>query len=285
MKKTSLLLLFIFVLLPVCMFSQIPNPGFESWTNGEPDGWVTDNSSPDFVPITQSSSAHSGSSAMQGTVVEVSGITLSPSFVSGADGEGFPVSSRPASIQGWYKLISAGSGGDMLNLAVGFYKGGQPVGATFFVVGDAASYTQFSSDITWISPEVPDTAIISGLVINGAGGNINVGTTFYLDDLTFSSATAVQPDENTALSFELAQNYPNPFNPTTTISYTLPKSSFVTLKVYNLLGQEVAELVNETQFAGKHSVEFTGTDLPSGLYIYKITAGNFSQTRKMMLLK
>ena len=285
MKKTSLLLLFIFVLLPVCTFSQIPNPGFENWTNGEPDGWVTDNAPPDFIPVTQSSSAHSGSSAMQGTVLNFSGFPIAPTFISGPDGNGFPYNSRPGSFQGWYKLTSAGSGGDILQITVGFFKNGQGIGAAFVTLGDAASYTQFSSDITWITADVPDSAVIAGIVGNGSGGTVNAGTTFYLDDLTFSGATAVQPDENTALSFELAQNYPNPFNPTTTISYTLPKSSFVTLKVYNLLGQEVAELVNETQFAGKHSVEFTGTDLPSGLYVYKIAAGNFTQTRKMMLLK
>lgn len=285
MKKTTLLLMFIFVLLPVFVFSQIPNPGFESWTNGEPDGWVTDNAPPNFVPVTQSSSAHSGSSAMQGTVLDFSGFPVSPTFVSGPDGDGFPINSRPGSFQGWYKLTSAGTGGDLLQITVGFYKNGQGIGAAFISLGDAASYTQFSGDITWITADVPDSAIIVGVVVNGGGGQVNLGTTFLLDDLTFSAATAVQSDENTALSFELSQNYPNPFNPTTTISYTIPKSSLVTLKVYNLLGQEVARLVNENQFAGKHSVKFIGTDLPSGLYVYKITAGNFTQTRKMMLLK
>jgi hypothetical protein len=281
-RKWLLFLLITF--LPITLFSQIPNAGFENWTNGEPDNWVTDNAPPDFIPVTQSSSAHSGSSAMQGTVLDFSGFPIAPTFVSGPDGDGFPYTSRPGSFQGWYKLTSAGSGGDMLQITVGFYKNGQGIGAAFVTLSDAASYTQFSTDITWITADAPDSAIIVGLVGNGSG-SVNAGTTFLLDDLTFSGATAVQPDENKDLSFELAQNYPNPFNPTTTISYTLPKSSFVTLKVYNLLGQEVAELVNQDQFAGNHSVEFTGTDLPSGLYVYKIAAGNFTQTRKMMLLK
>ena len=85
--------------------------------------------------------------------------------------------------------------------------------------------------------------------------------------------------------FELAQNYPNPFNPTTTISYTLPQQSRVNLTVYNALGQAIEVLVDQLQHEGKYSIDFDAHHLPSGIYFYKITAGNFSQTHKMMLLK
>jgi uncharacterized delta-60 repeat protein len=83
----------------------------------------------------------------------------------------------------------------------------------------------------------------------------------------------------------LGQNYPNPFNPTTTIRYTLPNSQFVTLIIYDLLGREVATLVNEKQTAGRYSVNFDAIQLSSGLYFYKITAGSFSKVRKMMLIR
>ena len=85
--------------------------------------------------------------------------------------------------------------------------------------------------------------------------------------------------------FRLSQNYPNPFNPTTTIEYQLPKSSFVTIKVYDALGKEVVTLVNEEKPAGIHEVNFEPKDLTSGLYLYKISSGSFEQTRKMILLK
>ena len=85
--------------------------------------------------------------------------------------------------------------------------------------------------------------------------------------------------------FDLSQNYPNPFNPTTTISYTLPKESFVTLKVYNIIGEQVATLVNERNEAGIHTINFDASDLNSGLYVYSIDADGFHETRKMMLLK
>jgi hypothetical protein len=86
-------------------------------------------------------------------------------------------------------------------------------------------------------------------------------------------------------NFCLFQNYPNPFNPTTIISYQIPELSFVSLKVYGVLGNELATLVNEEKSAGNYEVEFNGTDLPSGMYVYKILAGFFSQTKKMILLK
>lgn len=87
------------------------------------------------------------------------------------------------------------------------------------------------------------------------------------------------------IQFILSQNYPNPFNPTTQISYTLPKASTVTLTVYDILGQQRAMLVNEKQEAGEHSVSWNALNIPSGVYFYRIVAGNFVQTKKMVLMK
>ena len=85
--------------------------------------------------------------------------------------------------------------------------------------------------------------------------------------------------------YSLDQNYPNPFNPSTVINFSIPESGLVTLKIYNVLGQEVAELVNDVKPAGNYEVTFDASDLTSGMYIYTITAGNFTSTKKMMLLK
>ena len=85
--------------------------------------------------------------------------------------------------------------------------------------------------------------------------------------------------------FSLDQNYPNPFNPTTNIRFAIPQSSFVTLKVYNILGKEIATLVNEQKESGIYDVNFDASDLASGVYVYKIQAGNFSATKKLMLMK
>jgi len=86
-------------------------------------------------------------------------------------------------------------------------------------------------------------------------------------------------------SFSLEQNYPNPFNPSTTINYSLANEEHVSLIVYDIMGREVAELVNENQTAGSYSLDFEASSLASGMYFYKISAGNFVSTKKMVLLK
>jgi len=87
------------------------------------------------------------------------------------------------------------------------------------------------------------------------------------------------------LHFGLSQNFPNPFNPVTKITYQLPKESLVTLKIYDVLGNEVATLVNEEQSAGRYQTTFNGSSLSSGIYFYRIQAGNFVDTKKLVLLK
>jgi len=83
----------------------------------------------------------------------------------------------------------------------------------------------------------------------------------------------------------LSNNYPNPFNPSTTIKYEISELSFVTLKVYDVLGKEVANLVSEEKPAGFYEVEFDATALRSGIYFYRLQAGSFVETKKMVLLK
>ncbi|MBM4175633.1 MAG: T9SS type A sorting domain-containing protein [Ignavibacteria bacterium] len=101
-----------------------------------------------------------------------------------------------------------------------------------------------------------------------------------------TGVTSVDDESFSIHSYSLYQNYPNPFNPSTVISYELQKPSFVTLKVYDVLGREVQTLVNEFKQAGKHLVKFSAANnLSSGVYFYKLTAGKFSELKKMILLK
>ena len=104
-------------------------------------------------------------------------------------------------------------------------------------------------------------------------------------DGTFSYSNVVEVKITSPLSFSLSQNYPNPFNPTTKINYTVPFDSKVTISVYSITGELVTELVNNNLAAGSYSAEFNGSSLASGMYIYKMTAGSFTQTYKMMLMK
>jgi hypothetical protein len=96
---------------------------------------------------------------------------------------------------------------------------------------------------------------------------------------------SVQKTANHAKSYTLAQNYPNPFNPMTTIQYSLANTGNVSLKIYDILGREVATLVNGRQAAGEYTVQFNAANLASGIYFYRLQAGDFVQTKKMMLVK
>ena len=85
--------------------------------------------------------------------------------------------------------------------------------------------------------------------------------------------------------FVLHQNYPNPFNPTTTIRYSIPRSSHVKLRVFNIIGQQVAELVKENQARGNYITSLESGNLASGVYFYRLEVGGFSQTKKMLLMR
>jgi hypothetical protein len=101
--------------------------------------------------------------------------------------------------------------------------------------------------------------------------------------------TGIASDNFKPLTFSLSQNYPNPFNPSTKINFTIPQSGYVTLKVYDMVGREIATLVNGNKNEGMYSIDFNATivarGLSSGIYIYQLKEGNYIQTRKMVLLK
>jgi hypothetical protein len=104
-------------------------------------------------------------------------------------------------------------------------------------------------------------------------------------DGTFNYSNVIEVNTNTISEFLLNQNYPNPFNPSTVITFTIPERTNVRLTVYNILGEQVAKLVNEMKEAGSYQVDFNASNLSSGIYIYKLEGGNFISTKKMMLVK
>jgi len=127
-------------------------------------------------------------------------------------------------------------------------------------------------EYSFTDSQVPTGVIYYRLKMIDSDGSCKFGPT-----VAIKSLRPVNPQVN--------QNYPNPFNPKTTISYSLPKNSFVTLKVYNILGKEVAVLINGEQSAGNYSVDFDGNSLTSGTYVYRLSAGGKIATKKMILIK
>ncbi len=151
------------------------------------------------------------------------------------------------------------------------------------ISGTGSMFKQIDKKIYFINQNysVNNPILIANAPVE-LSGTVNEGRLLKIS----STTTAVQ--EKTAAvptEFKLEQNYPNPFNPTTTISYSLPNAGFVNIKIYDILGKEVAMLVNEQKSAGKHEATFDASKLTSGMYVYTIKSGNFSQTKKMILIK
>jgi hypothetical protein len=140
----------------------------------------------------------------------------------------------------------------------------------------------FAEDWFGSSVKINGTLAIIGSPYDNDNGS-NSGSAYIYD---LQNLTGLDSDPPTEIrSFYLEQNYPNPFNPTTLISYQLPIKSQVTLKVYDMLGIEVASLVNDEIAAGAYEITWNPFNLPSGVYLYRIQAGSFIQTRKMILMK
>ncbi len=276
-------LLALVVLFPFATEAQIPNAGFETWSGGFPTGWVTDNIPTYATPVTQTTTKHSGSYALNGTVVSVLGLSSYPPLVWSE----FPVSQRYSTFTGWYTYSPVQN--DSLYAWLVMYKSESPIGYALFTnKATRASYTQFSATITYIAGGVPDSCEMwfGILGTTNSSDSPHVGSTFNLDDLALSgTATGVTGQPAQPRSFALSQNFPNPFNPSTLINYEIAKAGPVRLTVYDVLGRQVATLVDGIQEPGAHEARFDGGGLASGMYIYRLQTTGFVQQRKMILQK
>ncbi len=175
-----------------------------------------------------------------------------------------------------------------------FWFSGDPVNQTGWINTHPSDKTNILSTGPFtLKPNIPVDIIGAYIVESGTDALNSVSVTKQIVERViqeyknnFSSLT-YKPGvpTNPVYNYELYQNYPNPFNPITTIRYALPQDGFVTLKIYDILGSEIATLVNEQKSAGKYEVNFNASSLSSGVYIYKIQSGSFTNSKKMLLLK
>jgi hypothetical protein len=134
-----------------------------------------------------------------------------------------------------------------------------------------------SIDLKDFSLAVGDTVQV--IYINQIGETVSVPLVWE------DNVTKVDQEINLPGVFELSQNYPNPFNPNTMIKYSIPHASIVKMKIYDILGREIATLINEMKSAGRYTVTFNATKMSSGVYFYQLQAGAYSETKKLLLLK
>jgi hypothetical protein len=157
----------------------------------------------------------------------------------------------------------------------------------YIAISVAIIFTVFSPTYAqWVRPNGSFKARVYSLAVSGtilfAGTN---GAGVFRRPLSEMITSARAASGELPGVFRLEQNYPNPFNPSTVISYQLPAVSHVTLKAYDILGREVATLVNERQYAGAHVVHFDGSTLASGVYFYRITINGNEACKKMVLMR
>ncbi len=201
---------------------------------------------------------------------------------------GTNVQTSPDSGRSWYGMTFPDS-------IVGNWSGIVSAGTAYFVfaTGVYMSTDQGSSwemipgsdrlpMVTSYSP-THGYAAYGGVAFDSTTGILYVGTTEGL--YAYNLVTGIDSPTSLPTRIDLYQNYPNPFNPTTFIDYQLPTASIVTLKIYDVLGREVATLVNGHEAAGTHTVTFSGDRLPSGVYFYRISSSGYFKTMKMELLK
>jgi Glycosyl hydrolase family 59/Secretion system C-terminal sorting domain len=152
---------------------------------------------------------------------------------------------------------------------------------------DFYAATRIGDQLMWTSPALAAGNHVFKLRVTGNKDTSSTNAWVVPDrvDILESSTSSVSKIFPVPICFSLDQNYPNPFNPTTEIHYQLPENSFVTLKVYDILGREVATLINERQNVGNYNVTFNAGHLSSGVYLYRLQAGAYSNTKKLLLVK
>jgi hypothetical protein len=285
--KLAITFLFIFLGFTLLQAQQPLNNDFESWTSGDPTDWFTSDIVGFVDGVTQAGSAFHGSSCVKLEVNDFSGTPYPPLMTSydATTQLGHPVSEKHGSLHGYYKSNPLGN--DYLIVVIGMNVGqSNTVGAGAGVLGAASSWTEFNIPIYYTpgSPD-PDNVLIYFTVADTAGGTSTIGSEAYVDYIDLTAPSSVEQLNGVPEDFSLSQNYPNPFNPFTKIEYNISEASFVQLKVYDILGNEVAQLVNEEQSAGTYRTEFTANNLASGFYVAQLRAGNYTKTIKMSLMK
>ena len=289
--------------------AQIPNHGFEIWENypdpenpnnvyPKPDKWVgllptspltysfsIEKNLDNYPPGTGQYSLLIKSDITNGVNGVAFSYDLLPPGISAQNiPPAFPINYRPISLFLYYKYSPVD--GDSMRVVCNLYKNGSIIGGFDYKSPQIVqSWTQLEIPISYNTSDIPDSATI---ILSTFCKIQHNGSMLYVDNLSFDNpitSTSEGVQVHLPKNFALMQNYPNPFNSITTIKFSVSKTSLVTIKLYNILGNEVAILLNEKKSPGDYEVEFNATDLPSGIYYYQMRTNSFKDTKKLILIK
>lgn len=248
--------------------NPVPHSSFEEWTSvppwgNFPDGWIP-------AHITPGTDSHSGVYAADGLSTVSGPASLRAGVVNYSNlmqQEGFAISYRPNALEGWYKFTGYQS--DEMAFLVTIWSQGQKIGSGY--VADSTprdSYTFVSLPIQYTGTGTPDMAKIEIWITNEKVGP-HIGSTYSVDDIALTG-TSSGVTTTSAMS-SLPRNFPNPVSNRTTITYSLDRPEHVTLDLFSALGEAVTTLFDGPAPAGTNTVRFDATQLPSGLYFYRVT--------------
>ena len=301
MKKLLILLIVFFLMVAITnkSYSQILNGSFETWEDHTPTSWVTSNTAI-LNNVTFSPDSQEGSLSVSMGIKDFNGLPLAATLTTENTNSftGHPVSEKYGTLKGYFKSELFGKARFRISV-LAWHSSGDAIGAsdTLIVNQSPENWELIELPIEYFDERIPSSIFISISIFDSTGSEpASINSWVLIDNLILDDvATGIENEGNTPQSFSLSQNYPNPFNPTTVIKYQIRKfkkqikpnikNSKVSLIVYDLLGKEVATLVNKRQTAGSYKVNFNGSQLTSGVYLFRLNVGEYVQTRKMTLMK
>jgi hypothetical protein len=279
MKKLTTIFL---SLVSTAIMAQIPNPSFENWTSGVPNGW---NVLTFYLTgsVTESSSAHAGSHSVSLNSVLFSTYYLG-GFVQTGPSTGdyyFANSGNPTAVNGWYQLTT--SGGDFFTGAVTAKSGASAIGAGSAQFTTAtAVWKQFSICVSYTTGTADSLSI--QLELANSGGYTHSGSFALVDDLSFGSCLTGVDDITKDVSIETA--YPNPSSSICNVIYSLPSDAHVTVNLYDMSGRKVKNLLEDTyQTDGRYKLPVDVSSLANGLYFCNIVVNGQTYSQKISVLK
>jgi hypothetical protein len=282
--KTTFTCIVFFIVSAFLLKAQIPNASFENWTGTEPNGWTTYNGFPAGL-VTQSSDAHTGSSAIRLNVVPFIGSNSGGSIwsASAASSFYFPVSSAPMALHGWFKFHSTVSTESFVVLSGTKSMGAATASAAGSNPTNTLVYTEFIVNYNYIGTPAADSAFI--FISLTEPDSVRYGTYAIIDDLSFGP---IGPSGVADLNVDpiLEPSSPNPASEFSTIIYRLNGSSTVSLCLYDLLGKKIMTLLDDLhQGSGHYKIPTDISNLPGGIYFYHLTVNGQLFTQKLMVAK
>jgi hypothetical protein len=256
--------------MPAFAQNPVPNPGFENWTAGEPDDWITSNVPGLITNVTQTTPPHSGALAALGEVDTVPSGTLAPILASiDALGNGFPVSQLYGGLNFYYKFTQAGSGYFNVSAVVNDTNL-QSIGLGLFsTAASAPSFTLVSTPLFYFGVD-PATCVILFSIVDSAASSPPMGNSFVVDDVSLTVGVGIDAVEPGAVTVEKIT--PNPASETATVYYALHRGGDVRFEILDAGGRLQHAFAVPGEITGRHKLDFDVRRLPSGFYLLRMTA-------------